>query len=277
MWIALSLSFAQASPSEAMLTAASDAYGKSIPEVAVCIHEAQVSGIEPFQVVGVTQRRAGCSLLGIWAQERWMDPESAASSLLGDVWSKASSTEQSQLVGMWTSEVLLAFDQPLLEPLLGHSEGKNWRVPTSHLKRRDAKGGTLQMDGSFLYDIDLRLLVRPSSDQSTPFTTRLLLNPYHTRDDSVETVRTALYTRGKAFQDCFDAAWESDLSLSGPVRVQWSIAGGAATAVGVVATDDGHPKLNRCYGSVLQRVVFPDELSGTMVWSFTADRRTPKP
>jgi hypothetical protein len=206
-----------------------------------------------------------------------MDPESAANTLLGEVWSKASSTERSQLVGSWTSEVLLAFDQPLLEPLLGRSEGKNWRVPTSYLKRRDATGGTVQMDGSFLYDMNLSLLVRPAAEEGTPFTTRLLLNPYHTRDDSVEVVRAALHTRGKAFQDCFDAAWERDLSLSGPVRVQWSIAGGAATAVGVVATDEGHPDLNRCYGSVLRRVVFPDELSGTMVWSFTADRRTAQP
>ena len=277
MWIVLSLSLAHATPSEAMLEAASNAYGKAIPEVAMCIKQANLPGVDPFQVVGVTQRRAGCSLLGIWAKDRWMDPANAASTLLGTTWSKASLTEQGQLVGSWTSEVLLAFDQPLHEPLLGRSEGKNWRVPTSYLKRRDAIGGTLQMDGSFLYDMDMFLLTRPSPEEGTPFTTRLLLNPYHTRDDSVETVRTALHTRGKAFQDCFDAAWEDDLSLDGPVRVQWSIAGGAATAVGVVATDEGHPDLNRCYASVLRRVAFPDDLSGTMVWSFTADRRTATP
>ena len=70
---------------------------------------------------------------------------------------------------------------------------------------------------------------------------------------------------------------QQDLALDGPVRVQWSITSGQASAVGVVATDQAHPELNRCYASVLRRVVFPEELTGTMVWSFTADRRTARP
>lgn len=277
MWFFLSVVMAHATPSDALVEAASSAYGKPVPSVALCVKDTHLEGLEPFQVIGVTQRRAGCTLLGVWAHEAWLEPSQAAPALLADAWTKASPAEKSARIGAWTQEVFLAFDQPLHTPLTGQAQGRNWSVAATYLKRRDATGGSLQMEGSFLFSDTLSLVKSPVAEEGTAFTTRLLLNPYHSKDASVETVRAALHSKGKAFQDCFDAAWEGDLAIDGPVRVQWSIASGKASAVGVVATDEAHPELNRCYASVLRRVAFPESLTGTMVWSFTADRRTARP
>ena len=97
----------------------------------------------------------------------------------------------------------------------------------------------------------------------------------HRRIDGVDeaVVFDAVKSRGKTLQKCFDDAWSSDLTLEGPARVQWTIAGGKASALGILTGDDGHPGLVSCYGAVIRTMAFPEDATGTVVWSFLADRR----
>ena len=81
MWFFLSFVMAHATPSDALVEAASAAYGKPVPVMALCIKDVAMDGLDPLQVIGVTQRRAGCTLLGVWSNETLLDPADAAFSI----------------------------------------------------------------------------------------------------------------------------------------------------------------------------------------------------
>lgn len=255
----------------------SQVYGKAVPEQAVCIASPARRELEGWAAVGVTQRRAGCRLLLLVKDGTHHSPEEGSTLLKDEQWEALTEDEQAERLRVWTHEVLLAFDHPLehaSEP--ARRKGNGWSVPVTFVQRVDRTGGTLYTETEYTFDATLRLTDAPRDD-GLSFDTRLLSNPYRMQGLDGELVREALYTKGRALQACFDEAWERDLELSGPVRIQMTIAGGSANALGVVAEDNSDEALGQCYVRVLRRIAFPQSLEGTFIWSFTADRRTVSP
>jgi len=271
-------SLALAQPSvEDVQPLVSEAYGKAVPPQAICIASPPSDTFPGWAAIGVTQRRAGCRLLLLTKDGVSYSPEEASTTLKNDEWADLSQDEQSARLRAWSHELLMAFDHPL-----DHASGAasrrqgQWSVPLTFVQRVDSPGGTLYTETVYTFDDALRLTTAPR-DEGLAFFTRLLSNPYRTQGIDREIVRASLYTKGKSIQACFDEAWQRDLELSGPVRIQMTIAGGSANALGVVAEDNSDEALGQCYVRVLRRVTFPESVEGTIIWSFTADRRTASP
>ncbi|MFT4622862.1 MAG: hypothetical protein ACI8PZ_001518 [Myxococcota bacterium] len=253
---------------EPLVAAVGSAYGKAVPRQAICVTTPRMpDGVDAHVlVVGVTQRHAGCNLLGLWADDAWVDIPDGAKVILGDTVSAAALED-------WTRHVLLAFDQiDFGVPVASRSSGSGWTVSATFYQRRDARGGSLHTEGSFTFDRS-GTLKSSQRDQGRPFTTRLVQTAYRVEGVDPTVVQNAIRSRGKMVQTCFDDAWASDLTVSGPTRLQWTIAGGRASAIGILSGDDDNPGLVSCYSEVLRTMVFPDGVTGTVVWSFTADRR----
>ena len=252
----------------ALVEAVAGAYGKAVPRQAICTTIPRLpAGVEAnVTVVGVTQRLAGCRLLGMWVDDTWRTPEEAAKTVLGEAVS-------AEALEDWTRYVLLAFDQlDFAKPVKASSTGSGWKVAATFHQRRDTRGGSLYTEGSFTFDSE-GALVASDRDGGKAWTTRLRQSAYRVDGVDESVVFAAVKSRGKTLQKCFDDAWSSDLTLEGPARIQWTIAGGKASALGILTGDDGHPGLVSCYGAAIRTMAFPEGATGSVVWSFLADRR----
>jgi hypothetical protein len=268
LWFTLNAYAAPAAVTETLTAAVSDAYGKSVPSQAICTEVPTLpDGVDAdVVVVGVTQRLAGCRLLGVWSNETLLSPGAAASAVLGEAIT-------SSALEHWTQNVLLAFDQvDASTPLITKKTGTGWQVRVTFYQRRDARGGSLRTAGSFDFDRS-GALTASDRDGGEAFMTRLVQTPYRVEGVESGVVISAVTSRGKAILDCFETAWSEDLTLDGPTRLQWTIAGSKASAVGVLMGDDDHPNLVSCYGRQIREMAFPADATGTVVWSLTADRR----
>ncbi len=254
-----------------LLEAISTAYGKAVPKQAVCLSTVILREVEAdVLAVGITQRLAGCRLKGLWTDGEWSSIEDGIPNILGDL---ARDRNATTLYEDWTREVLLAFDQGIFtEPLQATHHGSGWQVTGGFYQREDGVGQSRHSQGTWTFDSAGRLTA-VERDNGQRYTTRLLSTAYRTEGIAEDAVRAAIHTRGGHFKQCFQQAWEVDLSLEGPVRLHWTMAGGIIKTMGVVDAKDTQRGLLTCYSSWLRKVPFPESFSGSVRWSFTADRR----
>ncbi|NCG21749.1 MAG: hypothetical protein GWP91_22255, partial [Rhodobacterales bacterium] len=85
-------------------------------------------------------------------------------------------------------------------------------------------------------------------------------------------VHNALQKVGGNLHRCFEDAWKEDFLVHGRKRFQWTIRGGGASQIAMIAEDDDGSLLGACYNDVLHRAPFPPEMGGTTTWGFSITR-----
>lgn len=267
---------ASAKSREALARAALDAaYGKPVPKQAVCLAEPELpERFADVLVVGVTQAQRGCVLYGVMVGEAWHAPDAAlAAAVDAEAWKAADAAQRGRDLASWTEEVLLAFHQPI--PDAGSvSPSKGGFVVERPYLRREAGAGHRSVEAVGRWTFDATpAQVAAAETVSATWDTSLYMRPDRLEGVPEAAVQGAITARGGAIKDCFVEAWERDLALSGKARFAWTVAGGKAEGVGVIAEDAPPPELTACYARHVRAGAYPPEVSGNVRWVFGVDRR----
>lgn len=262
-------------PDAAVIQAVSEAYGKPVPAQAICLEPAELP--EPFTgapvAVGVMRGAAGCRLFGVLVNGVFTPVEEAARTSLGDAWTQLDANQRSSLLEGWTREVLLAFDvldesKPVTsKPARGGAE-----VRATFWQRTSERHVAQHTDGRFVFDGEGRLQAS-HRDDGPQWRSSFYVQEQKVQGVSGDQVLEALRAQGQRFTDCVDRFWKVDPTVSGRVQLQWNIQGGKAEKITLVDDGNAHEGLATCYSVALQRIPFPEDWRGRVLWSFSIDRR----
>ncbi|HHO50641.1 MAG TPA: hypothetical protein ENK18_07140 [Deltaproteobacteria bacterium] len=265
-----------AAPAQPELHQAVEAlYKRQLPEEAICVEApGELPGrFRDATAVGVRRGARGCVLIGVMIGETLHAPESAASAALDqEAWGRVDARQRASDLSAWTRRILLAFDQALGESTQ-QATGGGFTIEQRYLRRTDTAGATTQSLGTWSFDASGELLDHRASPESHHKTTLSVRSDRLTGTLTSELVEAALFEQGRAIKDCFTTAWEHDLTLDGRVRLAWTVQEGKATDLSVI--EDGQPlsmDLARCYASVVRRLEFPEDATGTVRWIFATTR-----
>ncbi len=261
---------------ETIQTVVDTLYGKPVPKAAVCIARPElpeeVTG-DPV-AIGVMRGNEGCRLLGVMVNGGYLKAEVAFPKALdADTWSGLKQTRRGQLLQSWTTQVLLAFDQfdaedPRPTNIVANG-GTQVTVP--FWQRTEERRITAHTQGVFNFDRD-GVLVSQDRDNGERWKSVFTIQHYRSSGVSENSVHAALQKVGRNLHVCFEEAWRDDYLVHGRKRFQWTIRGGGASQIGMVAEDDDGSPLGACYNRVLHNVPFPPELGGTTTWGFSITR-----
>ena len=259
-----------------IVDAVSDAYGKPVPAEAVCVGEA-VSLPDEFRgvpsPVGLTRGHRGCTIIGVMVDGAFNDLETAAwLSLDARAWKKLSPAKQGSLLELWTTGVLLAFDQldPDVKPTSVIRSDGGIQTGASFWQRVDEHYVTRHTTGSFYYSKDglLETSDRDAGEdwKSSFYTKKYKMDGQLTDQEMID----ALQTKGRRFTSCFEQAWNDDYLVDGRLRLQWTVRDGKAAELAVA--DDIYPNLAKCYAQVVRELDFPKDRGAKVIWSFSVVR-----
>jgi len=266
-------------PTDADVVAlAGEAFGKKLPEKAVCISRdmmlPQEFEGEPI-AVGLMHGSEGCRLFGVILQGYFVEIKKAAPASINDgAWAKASSRKRGELMQAWTTNVMTAFDQfDIGDERPAHKTGANGGVvvETSIWQRTSTKHVAQHTRAKYFYDRD-GVLETVDRDTGKKWKSTFTVREFRVEGVSVEAVMASLQTRGRSLAKCMDDGWKDNLTISGRTRFQWTIRGGKATQIALVAEDDDGSGIANCYHRALQSIEFPAEMGGRVVWSFNIIR-----
>jgi hypothetical protein len=257
---------------------AGEAFGKTLPEKAVCIaREMYLPGEfegEPIPV-GLMRGAQGCRLFGVVLKGYWVPIERAAlASLNDDAWARAHSRKRGELMLAWTTNVMTAFDQFDIRddrPTYKSTANGGIVVEASIWQRTGDKHVAQHTRGKWFYANDAALETADRAS-GTKWKSSFTVREYKVEGVSVAAVMASLQTRGRSLAKCMDQGWKENLTVSGRTRFQWTIRGGKATQIALVAEDDDGSGLAKCYHRALISIDFPAELGGRVIWSFNIIR-----
>ena len=272
-----SIAFGAATDPE-IVTMTSEAFGKTLPAEAVCINRdmmlPQEFEGEPI-AVGLMHGAEGCRLYGVVIKGYFVPfARAALASMNDDAWAKANGRKRGELMLAWTTNVMTAFDQfDISDERPSHTATASGGavVEASIWQRTTEKHVAQHTRAKFYYanDGSVETVDRDTGDKwKSMFTVR----EYKVEGVAVEAVMAALQTRGRNLAKCMDEGWKKNLTISGRTRFQWTIRGGEATQIALVAEDDDGSGIANCYHRALQSIEFPAELGGRVVWSFNIVR-----
>lgn len=278
LWLALSAAVA-APPDETIHTVIDMVYGKPVPRQAICIRRdiglPSPGFTEDVVVVGITRPNQGCQLYGAFIDGTYRSPEAALGHAIdSEAWASADTgTRQSWLVA-YTDAVLLAFHHRSDQdgPSIGTTRSGQTVVTTTYWRRSELPKVAEHTNGTFTFDPS-PALVDASADVTERWQTTLGSTEYRTGNTPADAIHSALEQQGKTLKRCLDEAWTKDVTISGRHRMQFTLAGGSAKGIALVADDDDGSGIERCYSRALKAVAFPTDLSGTVIWSFSVVRR----
>lgn len=266
---------AATTPDAAVVKAVSEAYGKPVPEQAICLESTELPeafGGEPV-AVGVKRGAAGCRLFGVLVHGAFTPVEEAARASLGEAWGPLDAAQRASLLEGWTREVLLAFDvidesKPVSsKPARGGAE-----VRATFWQRTMERHVAQHTDGRFVFDGEARLQAS-HRDDGPQWRSTFYVQEQKVQGVSGDQVLQALRSQGQRFTECVDKVWRLDPTVAGRVQLQWLIHEGKAHKITLVDDGETHEALASCYNVALQRIPFPEELRGKVLWSFSIDRR----
>jgi hypothetical protein len=260
------------------------AYGKPVPDAAVCLADPELPGrFVDVLAVGARQGQRGCVLFGVLVGETWYAPDAAlAAAVDPEAWKLVDAAQRGRDLLAWTDGVLLAFAQPLEgEGSVAPSKG-GWIVERPYLRREDAAGRSVEATGRWTFGANPLAGPAGAAGPAQVAAEETIGARYETvltmRADRLEgvpdaAVQSALTAHGGAVRQCFQQAWEQDLALAGKVRLAWTVTGGKADAVGVIADDAPPPDLAACYARAVRAGAYPPEITGKVRWVFSVERR----
>ena len=275
--IALSLAaFAKPTSDDTIQIVIDTLYGKPVPKAAVCTARPEmppeVTG-EPV-AIGVMRGNEGCRLLGVMVNGGYLKSEVAFPKALNtDAWGKLRQSQKGELLQIWTTKVLLAFDQldPADEKPNNAASGSGTQVNASFWQRTDERRFTQHTQGLYNFDKD-GILVSHDRDNGELWKSIFTIQHYRSTGVGEDTVHNALQKVGGNLHRCFEDAWKEDFLVHGRKRFQWTIRGGGASQIAMIAEDDDGSLLGACYNDVLHRAPFPPEMGGTTTWGFSITR-----
>ncbi len=279
LWSLLLATVAVGAPTDPeIVELAGEAFGKKLPEKAVCINRDMMLP-EEFEgepvAVGLMHGAEGCRIFGVVVKSYWVSLERAAlASMNDDAWARANSKKRGEFMQAWTTNVMTAFDQfDIGDPRPTHDATANGGivVETSIWQRTDKKHVAQHTRARFFYDND-GALETADRDTGPKWKSAFTVREYRVEGVTVEQVMASLKTKGRNLAKCMDAGWKENMTISGRTRFQWTIRGGKATQIALVAEDDDGSGIANCYHRALQSIEFPPELGGTVVWSFNIIR-----
>ncbi|NCG21765.1 MAG: hypothetical protein GWP91_22340, partial [Rhodobacterales bacterium] len=158
--IALSLAaFAKPTSDDTIQIVIDTLYGKPVPKAAVCTARPEmppeITG-EPV-AIGVMRGNEGCRLLGVMVNGGYLKSEVAFPKALNtDAWGKLRQSQKGELLQVWTTKVLLAFDQldPADEKPNNAASGSGTQVNASFWQRTDERRFTQHTQGLYNFDKD---------------------------------------------------------------------------------------------------------------------------
>lgn len=257
--------FAEAPDDDAVRAALSKAKGKEVPAKFVCIERPELAEpfVAPVTAAAIKVKGKGCVLQGVFVDDRFLPALEALPAAVGTNWPTLKGEERANVLSTWTRSVLDAFVQ---------SDGKviteGDRVTHPVLRRSGESMVGERAVLVYTFGADGKASVETSETARTH--TKLVLRTVAAKGVSKEQVTQGISTVGKLFERCFQAAWQSDLSMNERTRMGWDIVDGKATGVKVRQQFDG--RLTQCYANVLSRATF--EADGTAEVEFGV-RRTP--
>jgi hypothetical protein len=260
---------------QAQIQAAVDAaYGKPVPAPAVCVARPDLAGRVPTEVVafGVTQRYAGCKLLGVMVDAAPVATADALPAALAGGWAKLDAKARTELVAAWTTQVLLAFDHvapgttATVKPLSGSkllaSVPFTAKLAEAHVSQDVA--------GAFTFDPSGKLTAT-SRDQGPTFTTALYQTMYSVQGTSEGVIAAGIKSIGGEIQQCVDERFAADPTIAAVTRFAWTLDGtGQIGKLG--AEESADAELTRCYGNALYNATWTVGQKGAAVWSFAVVR-----
>lgn len=261
---------------DAVVKAVSQAYGKPVPEQAICLEQANLP--EEFTgepvAVGVKRGAAGCKLFATFVGGTFTPLEQAARTSLGESWTTLDANRRNELLEAWTREVLLAFDVLDTEkPMTSRAAGRgNTEVSATFWQRTMERHVARHTQGRFVFDGQGHLTAS-HRDAGTDWRSTFYVQEQKVQGITGDQVMQALKAQGTRFTDCMDRAWRVEPTVAGRVQLQWQINKGKASNIAMVDEGDTHEGLAQCYGVALQRIEFPEEWRGKVLWSFSIDRR----
>ncbi len=249
-------------------------YGKSIPEAAVCAAAPLPDAYSGAVPVAVKRGSRGCVLIGVLHDDRIVLTDAALPAAIGaKAWADADAGARTQWLEGWATGVWLAFVQ-----LEGEVEVKAQAtgavVTATALHRTDRSGGSARSALTWTVGEDA-MLTDESTQTGDSWTTQFFINPKEVSGLSTETLTAALETRGKLLKDCFNSAWERDLTTAGQVLLKWEVAEAKAADLAQVATgaEPVDHRLARCYAHTIRGIEFPDGTAGHVKMAFSAVRK----
>jgi hypothetical protein len=249
--------------------------GKDVPEKAVCIERPSLPA--PFATdlvaIGIMEGDLGCQLMGVMVDGSFKKPEIAAAAAIDEQsWSSARSSERATWMQQWTTTVHLVFKQ---FDMFGTSptssaSGSAYQVQATYWERDEQDWTARHASGSFRYDGDGKLL--DESVEGPRFKSTFSAREYRLNGLNGDAIHHAMTQQGRSLVGCAMDAFKTDLQFEGRTRMQFTLAGGQASQIALVAQDDKGTGIERCYGRALGKIAFPASLNGTVVWAFNVSR-----
>lgn len=254
--------------------ALNQAYGKPVPDAAVCLADPELPGrFVDVLAVGARQGQRGCVLFGVLVGETWHAPEAAlAAAVDPEAWKLVDAAQRGRDLLAWTDGVLLAFAQPIEGEGSVAPTKTGWIVERPYLRREDGAGRSVEATGRWTFDA-APAQVSAEETLGVKWETVLFVRADRLEGVPDAAVQAALTAHGGAVKQCFQAAWEEDLTLTAKVRLAWTVTGGKADAVGVIADDAPPQELAACYARSVRAGAYPPEITGKVRWVFGIERR----
>ncbi len=262
----------------------SEAYGKPVPVPAVCIARPELPDTFDSDVIaaGVTQGTAGCRLYGVLVRGTWFSTAEGLPAALGGKWSDAKDGKRSDWLALWTEQVVLAFDQVDADSKakVDKTSSGGWEVTVPFSQRAQLgnhRRVTRDTEGIFTYD-GKGTLETSERDNGMMYKTAFTLQEKQNGGVMPDRLHASIKQKGGRITQCWNNAWERNHKHEGRILMRWTLRSGKAGQVSWV--DEGKEideALARCYSGALDGIAFPEDMSGTVTWSFSVHRADLKP
>ncbi len=261
-------------------TAISAHYGEDVPKDDFCTVTPTLPDIfQPVVVVAKKTMERGCVVDGVMVANTWKSLEEApAAALVPEKFKAAALTAKGDAFKAWTQGVLLAWETPeptAAAPTVKAARPTGWEVGATFWHRTENWHQMRKVAGKFTFDATGKMV---KADRATGenWTSTFYTQPFKIVGAVSEAeVAATLEQQGKTLAECFHNAWLKDPFVKGRARIQWSIESTKPTKFAVA--DPAMGDLNNCYAKAIKKVQFSEGATGTVIWSFSIDRRLDTP
>lgn len=267
-------------PKEATLAdVLTEHYGPELPHGDLCTAAPALPEVFlPVTAVGQKNNDRGCRVEGIVVAGKWHAPEEAAvAAIRPDLWKAMPSTAKGEALKAWTQLVLVAFDKPdatAVAPTVKATATKGWDVSIGFWQYTDVWHETQKTAAHYVFDATGKL-VKVDRSKGEKWHTTFYTQPFELKGQDQAAVLESLEQQGKTLAGCAHDAWLKDPLVKGRTRIGWTI---TSTKPEKFALADPEMKdLANCYAIQLKKVQFPEGMTGSLIWSFSIDRRLATP